>query len=200
MNEKLTREQRDWKKEAEAWMKVNELAIEWNESDIEEVIEIMRGLLTAHTEPEDEWVYDGKEPLPAGYKYTEDEVNKGVYIPPYNIAEDECNHENAAHNFQSCPDCGKSLQPHTAEDKKEYTLRKIEEYVKDQTTFLQTPTETLIRKKGLFTYYRWLVQQEDKQPPCINCGQTEGDIYQGQPHDHVCADCGREIPYNQGGE
>ena len=35
-------------------MKVNELAIEWNESDIEEVIEIMRGLLTAHTEPEDE--------------------------------------------------------------------------------------------------------------------------------------------------
>ena len=30
---------------------------------------------------------------------------------------------------------------------------------------------------------------------CINCGQTEGEVYQGPPHDHVCADCGREHPY-----
>ena len=30
---------------------------------------------------------------------------------------------------------------------------------------------------------------------CINCGQTEGEVYQGAPHDHVCADCGRECPY-----
>ena len=30
--------------------------------------------------------------------------------------------------------------------------------------------------------------------PCINCGQTKGKRYQGQPHDHVCADCGREMP------
>ena len=28
--------------------------------------------------------------------------------------------------------------------------------------------------------------------PCINCGQTEGEVYEGPPHDHVCADCGRE--------
>lgn len=33
------------------------------------------------------------------------------------------------------------------------------------------------------------------QEPCINCGQTEGEIYKGPPHDHVCADCGRERPY-----
>ena len=175
MNEKLTPKQRVYDIITEYGSPINGFWT-FGTADIQEISR----LITAHT--------------------AEDEVNKGVYIPPYNIAEDECNHENAAHNFQSCPDCGKSLQPHTAEDKKEYTLRKIEEYVKDQTTFLQTPTETLIRKKGLFTYYRWLVQQEDKQPPCINCGQTEGDIYQGQPHDHVCADCGREIPYNQGGE
>jgi len=57
------------------------------------------------------------------------------------------------------------------------------------------------------TFPEWLTKgleqldnQEDKQEPCINCGQTEGDIYQGQPHDHVCPDCGREMPYNQGGE
>ena len=53
------------------------------------------------------------------------------------------------------------------------------------------------------TFPEWLTKgleqldnQEDKQPPCINCGQTEGEVYQGQPHDHVCPDCGREIPYN----
>ena len=39
-----------------------------------------------------------------------------------------------------------------------------------------------------------------KAEPCINCGQTEGEVYQGQPHDHVCPDCGREIPYNKDGE
>ncbi len=37
----------------------------------------------------------------------------------------------------------------------------------------------------------WIQEKE----PCINCGQTEGEIYKGQPHDHVCADCGREKPY-----
>ena len=56
----ITPEQRDWKEEAEFWMEANEFALEWNEIDIEEVIEIMRGLLTAHTEPEDD--------IPAGYK------------------------------------------------------------------------------------------------------------------------------------
>jgi len=30
--------------------------------------------------------------------------------------------------------------------------------------------------------------------PCINCGQTKGKVYKGHPHDHVCADCGREMP------
>jgi len=30
--------------------------------------------------------------------------------------------------------------------------------------------------------------------PCISCGQTKGKIYKGQPHDHVCADCGRAMP------
>ena len=77
-------EQRDWKKEAEVWMEANEFALEWNKIDIEEVIEIMRGLLT---EPEDEhWVKvpycnkcggehlteehatEPEDDIPAGYK------------------------------------------------------------------------------------------------------------------------------------
>jgi len=45
-----------------------------------------------------------------------------------------------------------------------------------------------------------LTRMKNRAKRCINCGQTEGEVYQGQPHDHVCADCGREIPYNQGGE
>ena len=44
--------------------------------------------------------------------------------------------------------------------------------------------------------YNECLESLHKQPPCINCGQTEGEVYQGQPHDHVCPDCGREIPYN----
>ena len=40
-------------------------------------------------------------------------------------------------------------------------------------------------------------EPEDDLDPCINCGQTEGEVFQGQPHDHVCPDCGREMPYKE---
>ena len=141
MNEKLTTKQRDWilaeldKITYDPRSHKNERL--FRRSDIKKI-------LTVNTEPEDEkerslrkirevcGEINTTEDEVSGLKPdwitaeewesmgldcpTEDEVNKGVYIPPYNIAEDECNHENAAHNFQSCPDCGKSLQPHTAED------------------------------------------------------------------------------------
>ena len=95
----------------------------------------------------------------------EDEVNKGVYIPPYNIAEDECNHENAAHNFQSCPDCGKSLQPHTTEDdpsRYQTTLEVQAEYLKELNKYSKEKSwEEGQSQSGLFMWLGMKLQQED---------------------------------------
>ena len=44
---------------------------------------------------------------------------------------------------------------------------------------------------------QWIAEQIPEEDACINCGQTEGEVYSGPPHDHVCADCGRERPYRE---
>ena len=38
------------------------------------------------------------------------------------------------------------------------------------------------------TYERALIKilNANTAEPCINCGQKEGDVFEGQPHDHVC--------------
>ena len=42
----------------------------------------------------------------------------------------------------------------------------------------------------LTSFKEWILAHE----MCINCGGIPGEKYEGDPQDHVCADCGQEHP------
>ena len=76
-----------------------------------------------------------------------------------------------------------------------YDKVKLIEFAQEiEEAFRDLYNQYLVAEKGAVDFFDWLDKREGRKP-CINCGQTEGEIYIGMPHDHVCPDCGREKPY-----